>query len=57
MLYRRDSTFSDTPSPLANLTDTFYELEKDSRRYYINVEAKHDYPLSSDEREENRLLV
>jgi hypothetical protein len=57
MPHDRDSTFSDAPSLLADLTDTFYELEEDGRRYRINLEAKHCYPLPSDEREEDRLLI
>jgi exonuclease V gamma subunit len=57
MQHDRDSTFSDTSSPLADLIDTFYELEEDGRQYRINLEVEPCHPLPSDEREEGRLLV
>jgi hypothetical protein len=57
MPHRRNSIFSDTPSPLADIIDTFDELKEDGRRYYINVEAKYNYILPSDDREKDRLLV
>jgi hypothetical protein len=56
MLERRDFIFSDAPFLLADLTDIFHELKKDNRRYYINVEAKYNHSLPSDERKKDHLL-